>query len=81
MDHSYSTRPEIIWAGSWKYSPAELSTVSGAFRSKLFLIGDEKPGTWTASRAAVLDGASYYWSSQDPWGNPASFIFKSADSK
>ena len=30
MDHSYSTRPEMIWAGSWKYSPAELSTVSTA---------------------------------------------------
>lgn len=73
MDHSYSTRPEMIWAGSWKYSPTELSTVSGTLRSKLFLIGDEKPSTWTASRAAVLDGASYYWSSQDPWANPASF--------
>jgi hypothetical protein len=73
IDHSYSPRPEVIWTGSWKYSPATLSSVSGTLRSKLFLIGDEKPGTWTASRAAALDGASYYWSSQDPWGNPASF--------
>ena len=73
MDHSYSNRPEMIWAGSWKYSPAELAAVAKDSRSKLFLIGDEKPSTWTAGRAAQLDGASYYWSSQDPWGNPASF--------
>jgi hypothetical protein len=73
LDHSYSTRPEVIWTGSWKYSAAELTTVSHAVRSKTYLIGDEKPTTWTATRAAQLDGASYYWSSQDPWNNRASF--------
>jgi hypothetical protein len=73
MDHSYSQRAEMIWAGSWKYSGTELATVSHASRGKLFLIGDEKPSSWNAARGAQLDGASYYWSSQDPWGNPASF--------
>lgn len=73
MDHSYSQRAEMIWAGSWKYSGTELAAVSHAFRGKLFLIGDEKPSTWNAARGAALDGASYYWSSQDPWGNPGSF--------
>jgi hypothetical protein len=72
-DHSYSLHPEMIWAGSWKYSVAELATVSNAFRSQLYLIGDEKPSTWNASRGAQLDGASYYWSSQNPWTNPQSF--------
>ena len=28
---------------------------------------------WGAGRAAALDGVSYYWSSQDPYRNPASF--------
>jgi hypothetical protein len=73
MDHSYSSRPEMVWAGSWKYTSGELATVATNVRSKLFLIGDEKPSTWNATRGAQLDGASYYWSSQDPWGNPASF--------
>jgi len=73
LDHTYASRPEMFWAGSWKYSPTELATVSHAFRGKLFLIGDEKPSTWNAARAAQLDGASYYWSSQNPWSNPASF--------
>jgi hypothetical protein len=73
LDHSYSSRPEMIWAGSWKYSPTELAAVAKGSRDKVYLIGDEKPGTWNSARAAQLDGASYYWSSQDPWGNPASF--------
>jgi hypothetical protein len=73
LDHTYSSRPEMIWAGSWKYTPAELTTVSQTFRSRLFLIGDEKPTTWNSTRAAQLDGASYYWSSQDPVRNAASF--------
>jgi len=73
LDHTYSKRPEMVWAGSWKYSAAELATVAKASRSKVFLIGDEKPTTWNATRAAQLDGGSYYWSSQDPWRNPASF--------
>jgi hypothetical protein len=73
LDHTYSNRPEVVWAGSWKYSAAELTTVANGSRSKLFLIGDEKPSTWNATRAAQLDGGSYYWSSQDPWRNPASF--------
>jgi hypothetical protein len=73
FDRTYARRPEMIWAGSWKYSSAELATVSGQFRRTLFLIGDEKPSTWNSTRAAQLDGASYYWSSQDPWKNPGSF--------
>src|SRR3954447_6606949 len=73
LDHTYSNRPEVVWAGSWKYSAAELTTAANGSRSKVFLIGDEKPSTWNATRAAQLDGASYYWSSQDPWRNPASF--------
>jgi hypothetical protein len=73
MDHTYSSRPEMVWAGSWKYTATELGAVAKDFRSRMFLIGDEKPTTWNATRAAQLDGASYYWSSQDPWRNPASF--------
>jgi hypothetical protein len=73
LDHSYSSRPEVIWAGSWKYSAKELAAVAKGSRNKMYIIGDEKPTTWNGTRAAQLDGASYYWSSQDPWGNPQSF--------
>jgi hypothetical protein len=73
LDHTYSNRAEMVWAGSWKYSTSELAAVAKSSRSKMFLIGDEKPSTWNSARAAQLDGASYYWSSQNPWANPASF--------
>lgn len=73
LDHSYSPLPEIWWAGSWKYTDAELQTVRDATRGVAYLIGDEKPTTWNSQRAAALDGASYYWSSQNPYKNPSSF--------
>jgi hypothetical protein len=72
-DRSFSSKPEVIWTGSWKYSDSVVSTVSKALRSKAFLIGDEKVASWDANAAASFDGDSYYWSSQDPYGNPASF--------
>ena len=73
QDHSFSRRPEIIWTGSWKYSNATITSVSKAIRAHAFLIGDEKVGTWDANAAQNFDGGSYYWSSQDPFGNPQSF--------
>ena len=73
LDHTWSPKPTMIWTGSWKYSAARLAEVARAFRGRVLLIGDEKPRTWSAARAASLDGASWYWSSQDPAGNPQSF--------
>jgi hypothetical protein len=73
QDHTYSARPEIIWTGSWKYSDATVSKISQSVRSRVYLIGDEKVASWDANAAQSFDGDSYYWSSQDPYGNPASF--------
>jgi hypothetical protein len=73
QDHSFSPRPEIIWTGSWKYPDATIASVSKAIRAHAFLIGDEKVGTWDTNAAQNFDGGSYYWSSQDPFGNPQSF--------
>ncbi len=73
LDHTWSPRPEVIAAGTWKYSDEDLATVSERFRSRLYLLGDEKPASWSAARAALLDGTTYYWSSQDPTRNPSSF--------
>lgn len=73
LDHTYSTKPEMIWTGSWKYTDTDISTISQAFRSKMYMIGDEKVASWDANAAANFDGDSYYWSSQDPYNNAASF--------
>jgi hypothetical protein len=73
LDHSFSSLPEVIMAGTWKYTDTELAAISQSLRSRLYLIGDEKPSSWDAARAKYLDGTSYYWSSQNPITNPSSF--------
>jgi hypothetical protein len=73
LDHTYSPLTEVIWAGSWKYTDNEIAAVRNATADTVYLIGDEKPTTWNAARVANLDGASYYWSSQNPYKNPTSF--------
>ena len=73
LDHTYSSKPEVIMAGTWKYSQANLATIYNANESKWYLIGDAKLASWTNARGAYLNGTSYYWSSQDPYANPGSF--------
>jgi hypothetical protein len=72
-DHAYSSRPVFVWTGSRKYPLGAIRTVSERFRSRFFLVGDETESTWSDGRSAYFDGDSYYWSSQDPYGNPQSF--------
>ncbi len=73
QDHTYSARPEIIWTGSWKYSDADVTMISRALRPQVYLIGDENVASWNANAAQNFDGDSYYWSSQNPYTNAASF--------
>lgn len=74
LDHHFSKLPEVIMAGTWKYSDGELASISKKFRNRMYLLGDEKPASWNAVRAQYLDGTSYYWSSQDPIKNRSPFI-------
>ena len=71
-DHTYSSRPVLLWTGSRKYSRADVATISNRFRSSFFIVGDETQSTWADGRSAYLDGDSYYWSSQNPYTNPQS---------
>jgi hypothetical protein len=73
LDHSYSPKPEVVIRFSRGYSVGDLRLLRDRFGARAFLIGDESYNSWSAERAAVLDGNSYYWSSQDPYGNPQSF--------
>jgi len=73
LDHTYSARPEVVMAGTWKYADGDIATIAQQFRSRMYLLGDEKPSTWDADRASNLDGTSYYWSSQNPYNNASSF--------
>jgi glycosyl hydrolase family 71 len=66
-------KPVVTFTGSRKYSDADVLRVSNAVRDRIFLVGDETRSTLTTTRIAMFDAITYYWSSQDPFGNPQSF--------
>ncbi len=66
-------KPVVLFTGSRKYSNAEVQKISAAVRNRIFLVGDESKSTLTTARLAMFDAVTYYWSSQDPYGNPQSF--------
>src|SRR5215207_9847089 len=66
-------KPVITFTGSRKYSDADVLKISNAVRDRIFLVGDETRATLTPARIAMFDAITYYWSSQDPYGNPQSF--------
>jgi hypothetical protein len=66
-------KPVVTFTGSRKYSDADVLKVSNAVRDRIFLVGDETRSTLTSTRIAMFDAITYYWSSQDPFGNPQSF--------
>ena len=66
-------KPVVTFTGSRRYSDADVLKVSNAVRDRIFLVGDEARATLTPARIAMFDGITYYWSSQDPYANPASF--------
>jgi hypothetical protein len=70
LDHTYSAKPEVIYAGTWKYTNTQLAAMSDVIRPNMYFLGDEKPTTWSTARAQSLDGDAYYWSSQNPYKNP-----------
>jgi hypothetical protein len=73
FDHSFTKRIPLVWVGSRDYPLATLGTIAKKFRSTFYLIGDESPSSWNAKRGHRLDANQYYWSSQNPYTNPASF--------
>ena len=50
-----------------------LNAFSARWRPHFYLVGDENWDTWNAQKAADFDADQYYWSSQNPISNPASF--------
>src|ERR1700737_830541 len=63
--NAFSSRPLVMLLDSRKFSPGILAAVSGAVRTKLFLLGDETASSWPKN-GPLLDGTSYYWSSENP---------------
>ena len=66
-------RPTLIMMGSRKYPQSVLDAFSARWRPHFYLVGDENWDTWNSAKAADFDADQYYWSSQNPVTNPASF--------
>jgi hypothetical protein len=67
----FSRLPMVMLLASRRYPLSTVQAISTAERGRLFLLGDETYRSWSRD-APYLDGSAYYWSSQDPWGNPQS---------
>jgi hypothetical protein len=68
-----NNKPVVTFTGSRVYSDADVLRISQAVRDRMFLVGDESRASLSPARIAMFDAITYYWSSQDPYGNPQSF--------
>ena len=67
-------KPVVTFTGSRKYSATDIWKLGKAVRDRMFLVGDESYKTLNIpARLPLFDAITYYWSSQDPYGNPQSF--------
>jgi hypothetical protein len=59
-------RPLVIWSGTWRYSEAEIRSVTASVRSRLLVLASAKDERDYARVARYFDGDAYYWSSVNP---------------
>lgn len=71
FENQFSSKPLVMMLASRKYTGTQVADAGNAFGSKLFLISDDTNTTWSAQQQYV-SGASWYWSSQNPYNNPQS---------
>ena len=63
-------KPVVIWAGTWKYTRDQLTSITGTFRSELSILASEKQLATYQAVAGLFAGDAYYWSSADPLRTP-----------
>jgi hypothetical protein len=71
FNNQFSAKPLAMILASRKYTGSQVPDLGNAFGSKLFLISDDTNKTWAAQQQ-YFSGASWYWSSQNPYNNPQS---------
>jgi hypothetical protein len=69
--NQFTAKPLVMILASRHYTGSQVPDLANVFGSKLFLISDSTQKTW-ASQQQYFSGASWYWSSQNPWSNPQS---------
>lgn len=63
-------RPLVIWSGTWRFSRAQVRSVTDRVRPQLTVLASEKDVTGYERLAGVVDGDAYYWSSADALTTP-----------
>lgn len=62
--------PVVIWSGTWKFSRAQVASVTGKVRPQLMVLASEHNLHMYQRIADLMDGNAYYWSSVDPYTFP-----------
>jgi hypothetical protein len=60
------SKPLIIWSGTWKYTPDQISQVTTGRRNDLLILASQRNLKDYKSVAGSVDGDAYYWSSVNP---------------
>lgn len=66
--HLLWDKPLVIWSGTWKFSRADVASVTGGRRGPLRILSSERNVDGYGRLADLVDGDAYYWSSVDPDG-------------
>lgn len=69
--NDFSPRPLVMLLGSHKYTAHQVHDVATTIGRSVVLISDDTNATWGAEQQ-YFGGASWYWSSQNPYTNPQS---------
>jgi hypothetical protein len=59
-------KPVVVWTGTWRFSPAEIASVTRSRRTKLRILASQKSVADYERIASLVDGDAYYWSSVNP---------------
>jgi hypothetical protein len=59
-------KPVVVWTGTWRFSPAEIASVTRRRRTSLRILASEKTAADYERIASLVDGDAYYWSSVNP---------------
>jgi hypothetical protein len=63
-------RPLVIWSGTWRFTPAQIVSVTRALPRSMLVLASEKSAAAYGRVARWFDGDAYYWSSADPVRTP-----------
>jgi Glycosyl hydrolase family 99 len=59
-------KPLVIWSGTWRFSRAEVASVTGPRRAHLQILASQQNEEDYERLAPFVDGNAYYWSSVNP---------------